>query len=138
MSNCDCKLDLLVFVCWFCIKNSIGKFNSKLTPFQNYFWNLEYINLTGHCYFRTECSLGWPTRSSKINWISELWYYGLKNLWRGKTVNFKGGSTARSKKGRDIRLRKIKNTIKPVYNDHPRDLVAVVDRRSLFRGTFML
>ena len=32
------------------------------------------------------------------------------------------------------------NTVKPVYNDHPRDpkFVAVVDRRSLFRGSLML
>ncbi len=34
-----------------------------------------------------------------------------------------------------------KNTVKPVYNDHPRDLeffVAVVERWSLYRGRFML
>jgi hypothetical protein len=32
------------------------------------------------------------------------------------------------------------NTVKPVYNDHPRDpkFVVVVDRWSLFRGRFML
>ena len=32
------------------------------------------------------------------------------------------------------------NTVKPVYNDHPRDpkVVTVVDRWSLFRGSFML
>jgi len=32
------------------------------------------------------------------------------------------------------------NTVKLVYNDHPRDpeFVAVVDRWSLFRGSFML
>jgi hypothetical protein len=31
-------------------------------------------------------------------------------------------------------------TIRPLYNDHPRDLkfVAVADRLSLFRGRFML
>ena len=31
-------------------------------------------------------------------------------------------------------------TVKPEYNDHPRDLkfVAVVDKWLLFRGTFML
>ena len=32
------------------------------------------------------------------------------------------------------------STVKPVYNDHPWDpkMVAVVDRWSLFRGTFVL
>jgi len=32
------------------------------------------------------------------------------------------------------------HTVKPVYNGHPRDpnIVTVVDRWSLFRGTFML
>jgi len=31
------------------------------------------------------------------------------------------------------------NSVKPVYNDHPRDpkFVTVVDRWSLFRGSFM-
>ena len=35
---------------------------------------------------------------------------------------------------------RIENTVKHVYNDHPWDpkFVAVVDRWSLFRGTFML
>ena len=35
---------------------------------------------------------------------------------------------------------KNKTTVKPVYNDHPRNpkFVAVVDRWSLFRGSSML
>ncbi len=62
-----------------------------------------------------------------------------KKFWRKNTLNrrrFLSFLHVYSKKSIEICDQWFKNTVKTVYNGHPRDpeFVAVVDRRSLFEG----